>query len=915
MSKCNGTLILISIIIGCGNLLAQNPMHLDSIWNLCSSAKHDTTRINLLISIGEIFENSYPDSSLYYYSKAQEIAEKNSKTTLSASEKKTFTKLNANSLRLIGVIYYGFGTYDVAIDYYQKSIKLQEEIGDRRGMSESLNSIGIVYNDKGDYPNALDFYYKSLIINEEIADINGIAKCYNNIGIVYRYQGLPDKAIEYYLKSIELKEKINDKTGLADSYSNIGNIHYDRGSYDLAIEIFLKVLAIFTDSGDKKGMARNYLNIGNIKYIQGSTDKALDYYILALKIYEELSDIIGTSSAHNNIGIIYHSQGAYEKAIEHYQMVLKIAEISGDKPSIARSYNNIGRVLSSKGSYKEAVESYNKSLEIRQQLGDKKGITGCYNNLGVAYKHLNLHAKSLEYYHKSLAISVEMNDKNAMATTYQNIASLNNLLADSIGISEGERNTYLNQALDYGHKAFLLADEMGAIPSKNTISNTLMKAYSKLGNYKKAFEYSEIYNETKDSIFNSEKTKAVAEMQTKYETEKKQQEIEKQKLIIEKQDIDNHRQRTQRNFSIAGSLLLAMFALVVLRGYQQKKRSNSIITEKNLQLEHAFEEIKASSEALTKQNFRLNEQFDEISNQRNEIENQKNSLANLAWELQEKGEEIEQQKNILALQNKEITDSIRYAQRIQNAVLPNSDYLKQLFSDYFILHKPKSIVSGDFYWATQVREFIVFCITDCTGHGVPGAFMSMMGVSFLNEIVRKEELTNAAKVLNVLREHVIAALVEQDESYVQFDGMDIGLCVLNTNTLKLQYAGANIPCWIATDSPNEKVLGEKVDFQYGLIELKPDRMPIARFDRMNLFSCVDYQLKKGDTIYISSDGYADQFGGPDGKKFQKHRLMKLIYNNQNLPILQQKSLLNSEFEAWRRERNQLDDVTVLGIKV
>lgn len=356
---------------------------------------------------------------------------------------------------------------------------------------------------------------------------------------------------------------------------------------------------------------------------------------------------------------------------------------------------------------------------------------------------------------------------------------------------------------------------------------------------------------------------------------------------------------------------LIIYIVIVLREKQLVRTKN--ILEHKVRLR--TQEIQQQKEEIEAQRDEIITQRDYVMQQRNEIESQRNSLANLAWDLQEKTEEIEKQKDILSLRNKEITDSIVYAQRIQSAVLPSEAYLSQHFKEFFVLYKPKSIVSGDFFWATRVKQFLVFCVTDCTGHGVPGAFMSMMGVSFLNEIVRNDEVSSAGEVLNVLREYVVSSLEERGGIGVQFDGMDIGLCVLDIHTLILQFAGANIPCWIATTANSFADLHERISYENGLIEIKPDRMPIGRFERMDSFVTVEYQLEINNAVYLASDGFADQFGGLHEKKYQKATLMKLIADSKGFPMESQKDILEKSFEVWKGDRNQIDDVTIFGIKV
>jgi tetratricopeptide (TPR) repeat protein len=662
--------------------------------------------------------------------------------------------------------------------------------------------------------------------------------------------------------------------------------------------------------------------IGIVFYYQGAYDKAVDYYIESLRISEAFDDRNGMSSCYNNIGMIYSIQRNFDPAIDNYQKAIKIKEEFNDKFGVAACITNIGIVYYYKANhllnsgnkqqaipdYDKAIEYYSKSLKIYEELNDLKWISACYNNIGIVYKQQEKYDKALDFYQKSLTIKEELNDKLGILSSLINLSALNISLADSFANNFNLKQKYLNSAIDFGTQALKLSKDISILPRESEAARALMTAYSKLGDFNKAFEYSQIFISTRDSIFNTEKTKSISEMQTKYETEKHQQEIEKQRLIIERNEIENSRQRIRQNFLIAGSILLCIVVLLVLFAYRQKYKSSIIISEKNSLLEQYNEEIKATSEALSTQNKTLKMQNDEIQSQRN-------SLANLAWELQEQGEEIEKQKNILSIKNKEITDSIFYAQRIQNAVLPSSDFLAQYFSEHFILYMPKSIVSGDFYWATRIGELLIFCVTDCTGHGVPGAFMSMLGVSFLNEIIRKEENTNPAKILIDLREHVMASMMESKGNSIQFDGMDIGLCVINTTSLMLQFAGANIPCWIATRSANEEESTERVELLNGLIELKPDKMPIARYEKMEEFTIVEYQLEKGDIIYIASDGFADQFGGQEGKKYQKSRLIELISQNSTRKLAEQKQILEVEFEKWKGSRNQLDDVTLMGVKV
>jgi len=285
----------------------------------------------------------------------------------------------------------------------------------------------------------------------------------------------------------------------------------------------------------------------------------------------------------------------------------------------------------------------------------------------------------------------------------------------------------------------------------------------------------------------------------------------------------------------------------------------------------------------------------------------------LLKEVKEKNVKLEEQKNYIEKIHLEITDSINYAKRIQNALLPDHSLLSCYFKDYFILFKPRNVVSGDFYWFSAIKNKIVFCLADCTGHGVPGAFMSMLGISFLREIIIKEHLDEPSEILNKLRNEIIIALNQRGVQSDQKDGMDISLFALDIVSQKddsgefyeFLWAGANNPCWIIKNS--------------NLEELIPDKMPVGIHNHMERFKTVTAQLRKGDKIYLFSDGYRDQFGGPSSKKFMSKHLRELIIENSSRPMSEQKEVFEQKIEEWRTgfgtNHEQTDDITIAGMEI
>ena len=282
----------------------------------------------------------------------------------------------------------------------------------------------------------------------------------------------------------------------------------------------------------------------------------------------------------------------------------------------------------------------------------------------------------------------------------------------------------------------------------------------------------------------------------------------------------------------------------------------------------------------------------------------------LEQKVQERTIKIEKQKEALAIQNKtieeknkDITDSIQYAKKIQEAILPPPEQIKNIVDDYFILYRPRDIVSGDYYWITHRDDISIIVAADCTGHGVPGAFMSMLGIAFLNEIVNKEGIIQSNEILNRLRQQVVHQLHQDGEDGNSKDGMDVSLYVINHKTMQLSFSGAYNPLFIIRD--NE------------IIQLKADRMPIGYYIKMDVpFSIENFELKKGDCLYNSSDGYTDQFGGPKGKKFMTKKFKNLLLDIHKKPMKEQRDILDKTIDNWRGDEiEQIDDIIVIGIRI
>jgi serine phosphatase RsbU (regulator of sigma subunit) len=362
---------------------------------------------------------------------------------------------------------------------------------------------------------------------------------------------------------------------------------------------------------------------------------------------------------------------------------------------------------------------------------------------------------------------------------------------------------------------------------------------------------------------------------------------------------------------IAAILQILVFSF----GIAQKMRLDEI-ERKRIQ-EQIIDQLKVNEKLKDKVNRELEQKVEErtreINEQKEEIESQRD-------EIKAQRDLVEIQRDMVSAQKKEITDSIDYAQRIQDAVLPRKEYLDQIMPEYFVFYKPKDIVSGDFYWIKEVNKSIIVVAADCTGHGVPGAFMSMLGITLLDELLGKTKLDAPGEILDHLRFKVKEMLVQKGEAEEQKDGMDMAIAIIDKEKKELQFAGANNPLFLIRNSsqntgtePGLEVKMESNDSQ--LFELKGDRQPVGLYWEESKFTSHRIKLMAQDTLYVFTDGFVDQFGGEQRKKFKSQRFKELLLSFQKESMSAQKQLLENAFESWRNDIEQIDDVCIVGVRI
>ena len=679
-----------------------------------------------------------------------------------------------------------------------------------------------------------------------------------------------------------LNNKQSHDTSIAIAYLSLSEILYNSNFDTLAylsnkvVEVCQKNLAKQLSPTVKREFQRilssAYNNIGYVYDTKSDVKNAILYAEKSLAIKRSIGDKKGVANSLNNLASIYEDQGNILKSLEYYQKSLKIREEINDKDGLSSSLNNIGYIYFNQGDTINALKFYKRSLKIKEELKDKQGIVTALLNIGSVYSGQKKMTTALDYYNRSLVLSYELQNKKTVSILLNNIGNvyeiegdldkalefyqkslvIRNEIGEKTGISSVLsniggvllKNNDINGALDYGTRSLKLAQEIGYPKNIKNAAGILYKINNKLGNYKQALEMRNLEIMMQDSINNEATQNASAQQIAKYQYEKQKAiddiEHEKQLAIEEK---EKNKQKIITYSVTIGLALVVVFLLFVFNRLRVTRKQKSLIETQKQQVEFAHIELE--------------------------------------------------------VKNTEILDSIQYAKRIQNAILPPNKLVKEYLCDSFVYYRPKDIVAGDFYWMEPTSKGVLFAAADCTGHGVPGAMVSVVCNSGLNRSVREFGLTDPAEILNKTREIVIQEFEKSEEDVK--DGMDIALCLLEGNVLK--YAGANNPLWIIRNGSSD------------IEEIKANKQPIGKFDNLQPYDTHQLILNQGDTIYIFSDGYADQFGGEFGKKMKLMGFKEFILSIKELDLEAQKNAIDTNFVKWRDTFDQVDDVCIIGVRV
>ncbi|NOY37037.1 MAG: tetratricopeptide repeat protein [Chlorobi bacterium] len=708
---------------------------------------------------------------------------------------------------------------------------------------------------------------EAIVLSRELKKPEKEAQALNDLAKTYFFRGDYEQAEQNYIASLGLYEQIGNNAGIAGTLNNIGVLYRSKGDYGKALEYYQQSLEIKRKMGDKQGIANTRNNIGEIHKFRGEYPEAVKNYQESYELKKELGDKWGMANSLNNLGEIYSIWSEYEKALGYYLDAAALWDELNNSSGTAGAYHNIGEIYKNLENYDMAEKYYKKAMKIQRATNDNRNLASTLRHLGAIYMDMKKYDIALEDFTESLAFEQQLENKSGVANTLENLGelyfhrreyqmalktfeqalSINQEIGNRKGVSSNYTNMSeallkLNKphdAVTYYGKSLSVARELGVLSIIQNDYLGLAHAYQQMGNYRKALNYYFNYQSIKDTLLNEQIHKQIAELETKYQTRQKEKELQLKDAELMRKDLEIKQQNLQRNAILTGLFMVILLAAVVYRNYRQKQKANEILTRQKAEIE---------------------------------------------------------------LKNTEITDSIRYAQHIQNAFLPHEKYIKELFTDIFVFFRPKDIVSGDFYWFGESHGYKYAAAVDATGHGVPGAFISLLGYNLLNNILKENPEITPARMLDELNKGFSERMFKSYQEQALRDSMDIALCRIDPSGHRLTFAGAYNPLWIARNGK--------------MLITKGDKFPIGSYqeDPGNHYHHHEIELQVGDVFYIFSDGYADQFGGDKGKKFMYRQMRELLLEISSEPVVRQQGILEKKMDKWKRDYEQIDDQLIIGIR-
>ncbi len=691
---------------------------------------------------------------------------------------------------------------------------------------------------------------------------------YNEIAWTYLDYSL-DSTYVFANKALNLARKRNYPNGIMDAKNTLGIYYRYLSQYSKAITMYNELIALRIKNHQEDKLTGAYANLGSVYYEKGAYAQALKHYQKAIDIAKKFHQDDKILVLYTNLAAAYKSVGLYDQAISTFQEGLKLNKRIKNKEQEAQLYMNLSTVYHDRNMIDESVKYSEIARKLSREVNAVRNRQTILYNLSLDYRTKKQFSKAKACLDEMYSVAKEMDEEDIWLEYYLARA---NYLYDLKRFDEAMKFTltagkYANREADllnYGEveltKASIYAElkqykegiesaELALDAFRDTEDagaqirtlKVLAELYKRSGSHEKALKVFEEAQELKEKTDLESVTNQIATLNSLNELERKEQDLALSRQTNEKIEAENQRKSNLilGLFLIGGLIVISLG--ISFRSNQEKKKANALLNKQN--------------------------------------------------------EEIEDQKSLIEQKQTEILDSIHYAKRIQESLLVQQTLLKEALPESFIFFQPKDIVSGDFYWATKRDDQFYLAICDSTGHGVPGAFMSALNITFLSEAINQLGITEPGKIFD----HVRKRLVESISHDGARDGMDGVLFCFDESNRKLSYAAAY----------NNPVLVRGGE----LIKFPADKMPVGKSDLMTEFQTYMIDLEPGDELFAYTDGYADQFGGEKGKKLKLANLHAYLLRISTEKAPEQHDLLKNHFQSWKGNLDQVDDVCLFGVKL
>lgn len=647
-------------------------------------------------------------------------------------------------------------------------------------------------------------------------------------------------SLQRILERKEGEEKVKLLNELSEQLRNHNTIQ----ALSFAKEAYQEALQI----DNPKLLAQTAINLGILLRNKGETEKAIEHFLVALRQADKLNDLALKGEALHKISISHLLVKDFKNALSYMEQEIPIWKKLNNQKGLARVYNSLGLAYLATNRMIEAKKYLEESLELSQKVGETEELTNVLINLAELYLKQDNPQKAIDYINKSLEISHAQNNQYGVAAAYLKLGEI-----------YVNQNDYV-KALDILNKGLEKSQSLNYQSLTRNYYELFSKLYEKMGDFRSSLHYYRMFDLLDDSLSNIAAKKTIAEIEASYENEQQAKKI----AILTEQ---NKRNRIILYFSLATMLLVAVVFYTLFHRFKAKQEAIGIAQLHLKEIEKRNEEIAKRNQELARQNVAMTLQKEEIERKSMKLE-----------------------------------ETVNYAQQVLSSLLPEHATFLRIFKGHFLVNMPKDELSGDFCWYTYHGDSIIIVIADCTEHGVPGAFNTVIVNSLLVQIINETRFRTPADILQEVNRRILKILNRSDSLHFEI-GMDMAILIVNPNSNKLIYAGANMPIYIMT--------GGKVN------TIQPDKVPLggSKFAIQRSFNNHRFSIKRGDKIFVFTDGYKNQFGGTKHTKFLGKNLYELLQKIQPLPLAMQKVELVNALKRWQGDNPQTDDVLIFGVEI